>query len=147
MLRARDFTLVGFSSLALQDVADGAGVGSLTFGPVPPGYLWRVTLIVGSSSSAAASVIRGYVGEARRRNGTLYASAGNDFQDDTERVLGEGDSLLLRWTGATAGAEIAARMEYRIMQKAPPYTDAPRDDPGLLLPAPEERRDKVSTRL
>lgn len=99
-----------------QAAANGAGVAQAVFGPVQPGYQWRVERIAISSDSALASAFTMYLETIDPTNIVESTPSGNnDIADETQPILvPEGSRLLAVWTGATPGALCSVRIQYTI---------------------------------
>jgi len=86
-------------------VADGAGVATLTFGPVPTWHRWevrRLTVNSDSTDRTAVLVARNSATPANQIDSAPYS--GNDDTTDTQFTIRAGELLVVQWTGATPGA-------------------------------------------
>lgn len=95
---------------------DAGGIAVVNFGPVQPGYQWRVERIAISSDSALASAFTLYLDSIDPTNIVESSPSGNsDIADETQPILvPEGSRLIGRWTGGTPGALASARIQYTV---------------------------------
>lgn len=101
-----------------QVTADAAGEATVEFGPVPNFAFWLIQSITVANDGAAASEARVYVGSAQPSNLVDGTIAGNlDVSDRNQPILVPGgETLRIEWTGATAGSDSTAVIQYQLAQ-------------------------------
>ena len=118
---AAGLTVVDYRSPYLTSgPADAAGLMSVTFEPVPPGYLWLIQRATVSTTSTAATRAMMYAGAPSPQNFVDGTNSGNlDISDENAPImLDSSTQLLIQWTGATPGATGTARIQYQLVQRA-----------------------------
>lgn len=93
-----------------EDIADANGVAVVNLGASPLESWWLVGRLLVRSNSAAASEVQVFVGEITDTNEEDATPSGNGDVADYPRGLYVAGSaeLIVRWTGATAGARCYA---------------------------------------
>lgn len=100
-----------YNRLRAQAVATAAGVADISFGRPPAGWTWHVQRIAVQSDSLLVPVCTVYEGAIDQANVIDFTTTGNgDVADQSSPILVT-EELLLRWTGATPGANVYARVQ------------------------------------
>lgn len=95
---------------------DGAGAGSLTFGPVPAGKVWLVERVTGAVSGATAGTFVLYsnsVSDANVEDVAPQTALKWAFVEWPPIKLDAGESMVLRVTGAAAAASFNGLLRAR----------------------------------
>lgn len=90
-----------------------AGQADVILGPVPVGFVWRISRAVVSSTSALVPIARLYKDRVNVANLVSGTDAGNfdEAEYPTGLQLQGGQRLIIRFTNATNGAECSASIE------------------------------------
>lgn len=105
---------MGSLNVFQQATVGAAGTAQVELGPVPPFKTWRVArlavLMSGSALQPEARVYRNAVDDSAFVDGT-YSGANDSADYPTPITLGQGEKLIVRWTGASPAAIATARID------------------------------------
>lgn len=100
--------------------ADGDGDAEIVFGPAPTTQGWLIMRIAIASTSVAASTCRVYKDAVADENLKDASENGNlDIADENSPIwIPPNSRLIVRWTGLTPNAVVAANIQYQTLGAA-----------------------------
>jgi hypothetical protein len=101
---------------SLSGTLDATGAVTLTVGPVPLNERWGIQRIATIGAGAANPILtlyRNTVQDGYAIDGTPSTTGNRDFNFEYPwLVIDEGETLLLRYTGGTVGAQVTCNVGY-----------------------------------